>query len=245
MKLDSAGALYLRQSFGIQFFPKLQGTVIVENADAAFERFTQFRPGLFMPLGAYSYTRSFFTHVARIGRYCSIGDAVSVMGSNHPVEWASTSPVFYRRKRARSGNSQRENFPLFEDLGPMVEIENDVWVGDGALLAHGVKLGTGSVIAARSIVTRDVPPYAIVSGAPAKLVRWRFEESVIERLLRSQWWNWPVTAWDQTDPSDVSAFLDRSDTVRETLPPLIEDRMTARKLISEMRNGGRTGPEHT
>ncbi len=237
MKLDSAGALFLRQKFEIQFFPRLHGTVAVGNADAPFERFTQHRPGLFMPLGAYSYTRSFFPHVTRIGRYCSIGDAVAVMGNNHPFDWASASPVFYRRRRARSCNSQRDTFPPFDDLGKPVEIGNDVWIGDGALLAHGVKLGTGSVIGARAIVTRDVPPYAIVAGAPAKVIRWRFEEAIVERLLSSMWWNWPVNAWDETDPRDVSAFLDRAATVRETFPPMIEDRMTARKLLTQMANG--------
>ncbi len=242
MKLDGAGAALLQESHGIRFFPKLRGVVAVENPDARFEGFSQHRPGLFMPLGAYSYCRSFFPHVARIGRYCSIGEDVKVMGNNHPVSFVSTSPVFYRRGRARAWQSDRAVFPAFDDLGPEIEIGNDAWIGDGALLAHGVRIGTGAVIAARAIVTRDVPAYAIVGGAPAELIRWRFDEAIITRLLASQWWQWPVSAWDAIDPRDVAAFLDHAAGVRETLPPMAESRTSARELITRLAGDGGATP---
>lgn len=202
MEINGKIAASLKRKHGITFFPAISGSVSVENGLALVECFSQHLPGKFMPLGAYSYTQSFFSHVAQVGRYCSIGANVEVMGSNHPVDWVSASPVFYRRKRANQWKSNRETFLPFQDQGPPVEIGNDVWIGDGALLAHGVKLGTGSVIAARSIVTRDVPPYAIVGGSPARLIRWRFPEEIIERLLASEWWNWPVSTWDKIDPRD-------------------------------------------
>lgn len=237
MKLDTVGAERLRQKYGILFFPRLRGEVAVYGADADFERFSQHLPGRFMPLGSYSYARSFFPHVARIGRYCSIGEDVEVMGNRHPLDWISSSPVFYRRKRARAWGSERLEFPSFEDLDLPVEIGNDVWIGDKVLLAHSVKLGTGCVVAARSVVTCDVPPYAIAAGSPARVIRTRFDDTTAERLLASRWWDWPVSAWDGMDPRTISTILDHIDEIRETLPPMTEARFTANTLIKSMSNG--------
>jgi acetyltransferase-like isoleucine patch superfamily enzyme len=235
MNIDRTVAANLKRKYGVGFFPKIIDSIAVKNGNALFERYTQHLPGEFMPLGAYSYSQSFFPHVGQIGRYCSIGGHVQVMNNSHPVDWASTSPVFYRHRRAKRCKSDRVTFPPFQDLGAPIEIGNDVWVGDGVLLAHGIKLGTGSVIAARSIVTRDVPPYAIVGGSPARFIRWRFSETIIEKLLESEWWTWAVAAWDEIDPRDISAFLGRAEIVRETLLPMTEVRMTANKLISSMK----------
>lgn len=231
MQIDADDASFLRRKYGIEFYPRVRESVEVENAKALFEGHSQHLPCRFMPLGAYSYTRSFFAHVTRIGRYCSIGSEVQVMGHNHPVGWVSTSPMFYRHKRAHGWGSKRSDFLPFEDLGPPVEIENDVWIGDGVLLAHGVKLGTGSVIAARATVTRDVPPYAIVGGTPARVIRMRFDDATIERLLASEWWRWHAKAWDQLDPSDIMSFLAHADVLRDSVAPRADSRMTATDLL--------------
>lgn len=230
--LGPAAATRLQRDHGILFFPQLRSEVPLQGADNLLEKNTQHLPGQFMPLGACSYSRSFFANVLRIGRYCSIGENVSVMGNRHPVDWVSSNPVFYRRKRARAWGSNRAVFPDFDDLGPPVEIADDVWIGDDVLLAHGVKLGTGCVVAARSVVIHDVPPYTIVAGAPARTVRLRFAEPVVARLIASAWWEWPVSAWDGTDPRAIDAFLDHADKLRETLPPLAEERFKPAQLIT-------------
>lgn len=234
MQLNEAQGRQLIKTMGVRFFPKLTGSVRVHGLNAEIEPFSQHLPGMFMPLGSYSYSQSFFGSVARVGRYCSIGTGVEVMGHAHPTDWVSTSPAFYRARRSRLYASKREFFPQFDDISAEVEVENDVWIGNDALLAHGVKLGTGSIIAARTVVTRDVPPYAIVAGTPARLVRFRFEEPVVERLLQSKWWLWPLNCWDSADPRDVSHFLDLVDTVAATREPMAEDRIRVKDLMHQI-----------
>lgn len=233
MRLDEVQAKKLGELWDLRFFPKVSGTVRVRGTEAPFERFSQHLPGKFMPLGSYSYSQSFFASVAKVGRYCSIGSRVDVMGNAHPSNWISTSPAFYRRKRSRIYRSDRDFFPHFKDVAAQVEIGHDVWVGNEVLFSHGVKVGTGSIIAARSVVTRDVPPFAIVAGVPARVVRLRFEEHIVERLLKSRWWLWPINCWDAADPRDVARFLDLVDIVVGTTKPMKENRVTARDLLDQ------------
>ncbi len=234
MRLDEAHANKLSKQWGIRFFPKLRGCVRVRGLEATLERFSQHPPGLFMPLGSYSYSQSFFGSVAKVGRYCSIGSGVDVMGNAHPSDWISTSPAFYRRKRSRMYGSERDFFPHFDDIAAQVEVGHDVWIGNDVLLSHGIKVGTGSIIAARSVVTRDVPPYAIVAGVPARVVRLRFEELVVQRLLESNWWLWPINSWDTADPRDVLRFLDLVDTVVATTKPMAENRFAVGDLMVQL-----------
>jgi acetyltransferase-like isoleucine patch superfamily enzyme len=237
MQFDASHAATLFQRHRILFHPRVRGTIAVQGADALFEACTQHMPGAFLPLGAYSYARSFFGHVARIGRYCSIGADVEVMGDSHPVGWLSASPAFYRRKRAAQWGSARQSFPDFNVYGPPVDIGDDVWIGDGALLAHGVRLGTGCVVAARAVVTRDVPPYAIVGGTPARTIRHRFDDVIVERLLAARWWDWPLSAWDSTDTRDIPAVLDRAAELAQTVPPMPEHRMTLAQALAQSGSG--------
>lgn len=123
-----------------------------------------------------------------IGRFCSIADRVEILlGGNHRVDWVSTFPF-----AAMTGL-----FPTARDLdghhasGGDVTIGHDVWLGSGAIILSGVSVGHGAVVAARAVVTRSVPPYAIVGGNPAKLIRYRFDEASIAALLESAWWDLP------------------------------------------------------
>jgi lipopolysaccharide biosynthesis protein len=87
-------------------------------------------------------------------------------------------------------------------------IGNDVWIGAGALLKRGITVGHGAVIGARALVTRDVPPYAIVAGSPARIIRYRFDEETIARLLSLAWWRFKFTDLHDLDPTDMQAFMD-------------------------------------
>lgn len=122
-----------------------------------------------------------------IGSFSSIANHVIIGGGMHPISWVSTSPVFYEGK-----DSVKKKFSEFERPKPLrTEIGSDVWIGERAIIKQGVKIGTGSVIGMGSVVVKDVPPYSIVGGCPAKLIRNRFDEKLTRDLLNSKWWELP------------------------------------------------------
>lgn len=138
-------------------------------------------------IGDFTYC-SYDTKItnAQIGKFCSIAGNVTIGAAEHPISWISTSPVFENVKN--SGSSTRfanEELPSIKTTN----IGNDVWIGAGAMIKQGVTIGNGSIIAAMAMVTKDVPPYAIVAGVPAKVIKYRFEENIVKALQESEWWN--------------------------------------------------------
>ena len=120
-----------------------------------------------------------------IGSFCSIASRVSIGGVAHPVSFVSTSPVFLSHK-----DSVKAKFAHHKFLPKLrTSIGHDVWIGEGAFIKAGVKIGHGAVIGMGSVVTKDVEPYAIVGGNPAKLIRKRFDDSVIQEMLALAWWS--------------------------------------------------------
>lgn len=132
---------------------------------------------------------------AKVGRFCSIASGVSVIAGAHPVNtWMSTHPAFYSKSNCCGVSYSEENrFEEYkytdEDRKYMVEIGNDVWIGAKAMIVGGVKIGDGAVILAGAVVTKDVEPYSIVGGVPAKCCGKRFEEDDIEVLKELKWWD--------------------------------------------------------
>ncbi|AOT07870.1 Vat family streptogramin A O-acetyltransferase [Pseudoalteromonas luteoviolacea] len=125
-----------------------------------------------------------------IGKYCAIATGVKFImnGANHKMSGFSTYPfqIF--------GNGWEKVMPKGGEL-PFkgdTEIGNDVWIGYESTIMPGVKIGNGAIIASKSVVTQDVPPYSIIGGNPAKVIKMRFEQDVIEMLQDIAWWNWPV-----------------------------------------------------
>lgn len=122
----------------------------------------------------------------QLGAFCSVASNVFIGGAEHPTGWVSTSPVF--QSIPNSGPSER--FALLSlPRGKMTIVGNDVWIGHSAIIKAGCRIGDGAVIGAGAVVTKDVPPYAIVGGVPAKVIRMRFSEDVIEQLIDLKWWN--------------------------------------------------------
>lgn len=120
-----------------------------------------------------------------IGSYTSIANNVVIGGARHPMEWVSMSPVFYSGR-----DSVKKKFVKY-DLDKMqhTAIGNDVWIGRNSIILSGRVIGNGAVVGAGSVVTKDVPDYAIVAGNPAKIIRFRFEKSIILDLQRLAWWD--------------------------------------------------------
>lgn len=119
-----------------------------------------------------------------IGKYCSIANCVFIGGAEHPLSWVGTSPVFYKgRDSVKLKLSEYER-----DESKITYIGNDVWIGYRASIKAGVRIGNGAVIGMGAVVSKDVPPYAIVVGNPAKIVKYRFDEGTMKMLDESMWW---------------------------------------------------------
>lgn len=147
-----------------------------------------------------------FPLAIKIGRYCSINDTARIC-NNHSIECVTTHPLldyrqFYswdkqesRKKYLEKYGTHFNNVP-FQDSSirknePVV-IGNDVWIGANVVILPGVHIGDGAVLAAGAVITKDVEPYAIVGGVPAKLIRYRFSEEIIDKFLKIQWWDWTI-----------------------------------------------------
>lgn len=142
-----------------------------------------------------------------IGPFCSLGSHIRAGGVAHPSHFVSTSPVFLSHK-----DSVKAKFAQHDFLPDVrTTIGADVWVADGAYIKAGVSVGHGAIIGMGAVVTRDVPPYAVVGGNPARVLRHRFDAATIEGLLRSEWWTWSETKLHEFGAlmNDPPAFLDK------------------------------------
>lgn len=175
------------------------------------EPFATFHGGNFWNCGAFSYSNSVLPQRTMVGRYCSIGEGCTVMGFEHPLGHISTHLFTYRRYftddiAERFGRAPEP--PPFQPDRGAVTIGNDVWIGQNALLRPGITIGNGAVIAAGAVVTKDVPPFAIVGGTPARVIRYRFAPEVIARIEAAAWWQYHVADFAALDTADPIRFLD-------------------------------------
>lgn len=141
-----------------------------------------------------------------IGSYCSIGSGASfIMAGNqgHRYDWISSFP-FYYMSEIESFNQSQDGY---KSLGNTI-VGNDVWIGSEVMIMPGVKIGDGAVIGSRALVTKDVEPYSIVGGNPAKLIKKRFEDKHIEMLLEIKWWNWDESVLAEAIPLLCSNDID-------------------------------------
>jgi acetyltransferase-like isoleucine patch superfamily enzyme len=166
----------------------------------------------FLEMGAFSYAVSGYYFGVKIGRYTSIGEAVQVGRGSHPVSWGSTSPLFYQPHRFVLDQDHPEaakfSFSSPPQHAKTTTIGNDVYIGHGAFISQGVTIGDGAVVGAYAVVTKDVPPYAVVVGNPAVIVKLRFPAKTIARMQAVAWWRYAFWSLPRTPVADPEAFLD-------------------------------------
>lgn len=142
--------------------------------------------------GTYIGNRCLFVN-SNIGRFCSIGDEVRIVRGQHPSRvFVSTHPAFYSINSSLSfvNEGKFDDFSFADDKNKLsLIIENDVWIGTGVRILEGVTIGNGAIIASGAVVTKDVSPYTIVGGVPAKVISKRFDDLTIDRLLSFKWWD--------------------------------------------------------
>ncbi|HVE23404.1 MAG TPA: CatB-related O-acetyltransferase [Acidocella sp.] len=165
-----------------------------------------------LEMGAFSFARSGYYFGVKIGRYTSIDDDVQSGRGSHPVSWSTTSPLFYQGHRhvfnqpVEAAETFRTNAP--PQKAKVTVIGNDVRIGYGALVAQGVTIGDGAIIQPCAVVTKDVPPYAIVAGNPGVITGMRFPPIIAARMQALAWWRyafWDLSGAPVTEPE---AFLD-------------------------------------
>lgn len=142
--------------------------------------------------GDYAYTGQFcFVQNARIGKFSNIAANVRIGATAHPYERASLHHFTYRP--TMYGFAETDDSAFFEKRhSQQISIGHDTWIGHGAMIMPNVTVGNGAIVAAGAIVTKDVPPYAVVMGVPAKVVKYRFDDEVITGLEKMAWWDWPA-----------------------------------------------------
>lgn len=157
----------------------------------------------------FGMNESCFVARAIVGAYCAFGARTSINPFNHPVDWMSINEFQYH-PASFDWVPEYNNFKRLErtpDMFKQVVIGNDVWSGHNVNILPGVNIGDGAVIAAGSSVTKDVPPYAIVAGAPATVKRFRFPEKIIERFLALKWWDLELSELSGLPFRDVERCL--------------------------------------
>jgi virginiamycin A acetyltransferase len=159
---------------------------VILGQGCSLSRLVELGPGV--KIGDCSYVNS-GTIIASgtVGRFCSIGSNCQIGMADHPLEFLSTSPMLYGPRNVFGDGSHWEHY------GEAPEVGSDVWIGAQVFIAQGVRVGHGAAIGAGAVVVKDIPPYAIAAGVPARVLRYRFPPATVEHLLDSRWWELPIS----------------------------------------------------
>lgn len=185
------------QYFNKKRFFKAVSLFSIFDKNTKFSNKVYIAPGVKLgnvTIGDYTRIRHFSTiYFTSIGKFSAVGRNARIGIAQHPTNLLSTNLIFYKNNPI----SNKWVKPIqFEDY-KSISIGNDVWIGESVMIMGGVSIGDGAIVAARSVVTKDVPPYAIVAGVPAKVVKYRFDEETIVKLLNLRWWDMPDNEIDK------------------------------------------------
>lgn len=167
--------------------------------------------------GTYIIGENSYIMNCKIGRFCSIASSCHIGLGDHAFNTVSTSPLFYSAHSMLPNNFLVEDIPVDEQGNDnskyKIRIGNDVWFGYNVCVKEGVSIGDGAIIGAKSLVTRDIPPYAVAVGTPARVIRYRFTKEQIEKLLEIKWWDRDI-AWIKENAhlfQDIDSFIAKAE----------------------------------
>ncbi|MEO1770547.1 CatB-related O-acetyltransferase [Candidatus Enterococcus ferrettii] len=212
------------------------------SSDVKIEPYTTFAYGTHLfSMGAFSYSRSNLPVDTIIGRYSSIAPGVKRMGPNHPLDRFTTSFVTYEDHNIalntykKSKQNQFKTFPNLLKSRPII-IGNDVWIGENTTFSSkGITVHDGAVIAANSVVTKDIPPYAIVGGSPAKILKFRFPVNCIHKLIELKWWQYDFGEFSTINGDEkIETFIEKMEELihYQQIATFIPNVTTAQKLLT-------------
>lgn len=219
------------------------------RSDIKIEPFSQFmeNSSSVFSMGAFSYSYSPFSvnrHIT-VGRYCSLSSEVTIMLGQHPIDWISSAAVMYNggNMLADAFKAMRKDFPGVKvpEFDPWrcdpVYIGNDVWIGQNVKIKPGVTIGNGAVVGTNSLVLHDVEPFTVVGGTPARVIKVRFNQKLIDRINELEWWRYNVVDFYDLQINKPENFLDALEKriaareIKEYKPQAV----TARELCNEIK----------
>lgn len=159
-------------------------------------------------IGSYSYTWSALPLNTIVGNYCSIAAQVVKRGLEHPYQRFTTSAITYEPDYPPNEQGNQIIKCRIPPRDTQIILEHDVWIGAYAMLKPGITIHTGSIVAARANVTKDVPPYSIVGGNPAKIIKMRFDENIVEQLLATKWFEYDIAKLKFHSDIEIQGFID-------------------------------------